>query len=78
MPCNKRIVEQAAFTYSPLGKPFRNKLKQKRIKEKSRVLKVLNSDTQQLSIKTETPEDQLRDQDNNEIEKIKKIEKPGE
>ena len=78
MPCNKRIVEQAAFTYSPLGKPFRNKLKQKRIKEKSRVLKVLNSDTQQLSIKTEAPEDQLRDQDNNEIEKIKKIGKPGE
>ena len=37
LPSNKQqIIEQAKFTYSPLGKAFKNKQKQLKIKEKNR------------------------------------------
>ena len=32
--CQKQIIEQAKFTYSPFGKPLKNKQKQFKIKEK--------------------------------------------
>ena len=36
LPSNqKQIIEQAKFTYSPLGKSFENKQKQLKIKEKT-------------------------------------------
>ena len=37
LPSNKQqIIEQAKFTYSPLGKALKNKQKQLKIKEKNR------------------------------------------
>ena len=37
LPSNKQqIIEQAKFTYSPLGKALKNKQKQMKIKEKNR------------------------------------------
>ena len=35
-PEQRRVIEQAKFTYSPLGKAFKNKLKQLKIKEKNK------------------------------------------
>ena len=38
LPSNKQqIIEQAKFTYSPLGKAFEKQIKQLRIKEKSKL-----------------------------------------
>ena len=34
----KQIIEQAKFTYSPFGKPLKNKQKQFKIKEKKKKL----------------------------------------
>ena len=37
LPSNqKQMTQQAKFTYSPLGKAFKNKLKQLKIKKKSK------------------------------------------
>ena len=35
---NQQIIEQARFTYSPLGKAFDKQIKQSRIKEKDRLM----------------------------------------
>ena len=35
---NEQIIEQAKFTYSPLGKAFDKQIKQSRIKEKDRLM----------------------------------------
>ena len=39
LPSNQqKIIEKAKFTYSPLGKAFKNKKKQLKIKEKNKLM----------------------------------------
>ena len=59
----RRIIEQAKFTYSPLGKAFEKKL----------ALEVLKTNTQKLTIKNVIPENTLSEDANNEPNKIKEI-----
>ena len=59
----RRIIEQAKFTYSPLGKAFGKKL----------ALEVLKTNTQKLTIKNVIPENTLSEDANNESNKIKEI-----
>ena len=59
----RRIIEQAKFTYSPLGKAFGKKL----------ALEVLKTNTQKLTIKNVIPENTLSEDANNEPNKIKEI-----
>ena len=64
-----RIIEQANFTYSPLGKAF-----EKQIKEVE-ALEVLKPITQKLTIKDTIQENKLSKEAKNELNKIKEIEK---
>ena len=75
LPSNKQqIIEQAKFTYSPLGKVFEKEIKKKQIKaiqENKRQL----ANTQKVTIKNIIPEDVLNDEDKKEMDKIVEIEK---
>ena len=57
----RRIIEQAKFTYSPLGKAFGKKL----------TLEVLKTNSQKLTIKDVILENTLSEDANNEPTKIK-------
>ena len=72
-----RIIEQAKFTYFPLGKAFEKQIKT--IEEQGRKqiegLVVLKHITQKLAIKDTIPENTLSEESKNELNKIKEIEK---
>ena len=76
LPSNKqKIIEQANFTYSPLGKPFEKQIKtiEHQGQKQVEVLKTLNSDNQ-LTIKDMIPKSAL----NNNNEAIKVLDKMEE
>ena len=72
-----RIIEQAKFTYSPLGKVFGKQIKtiEEQGKKQVEALKVLKPNTQKLTIKYAIPENILTAEAKNEHNKIKEIEK---
>ena len=74
-----QIIHQAEIAYSPLGKAFEKQTKTNEDQGKKQVeaLKVSKSNVQQLTTKDVTLEDQLNEEANNEIERIKKKRKPG-
>ena len=71
-----QIIHQAEIAYSPLGKAFEKQTKTNEDQGKKQVeaLKVSKSNVQQLTTKDVTLEDQLNEEANNEIERIKKKE----
>ena len=72
-----RIIEQAKFTYSPLGKAFEKQIKtiEEQGKKQVEALEVLKPITQILTIKDAIPENTLSEEAKNELNKIKEIEK---
>ena len=76
MPSDQnRIIEQARFTYSPLGKAFEKQIKTIEEQGKKQV-EALKPITQKLTIKDAVPEDTLLSEEGkNEIYKIKEVEK---
>ena len=72
-----RIIEQAKFTYSPLGKAFQKQIKT--IKEQGtkqvEALEVLKPIKQKLAFKDAIPVNALSKEAKNELNKIKEIEK---
>ena len=72
-----RTIEQARFTYSPLGKPLEKQAKtiEGQGKNPGEALNVLKAAEQKLAINDPIPADQLNKEATNEIEKIEKIEK---
>ena len=62
------MIEQAKFTYSPLGKAFEKQVK---------ALEVLKPNTQKLIIKDAIPEYILTEEAKNELNKIKDIKTRG-
>ena len=78
MPSNQgQIIEQAKFTYSPLGKAFEKQTKAIVEKEKKQVeaLEVLKPNNQKLSSIDVIPENTLSEEAKNELNKTKEIEK---
>ena len=81
MPSNQiQIIEQAKFTYSPLGKAFEKQtrtIKYQGEKEKKAIQdnKGQLANTQELIIKNIIPEDVLNDETKKEMDKIMEIEK---
>ena len=71
---NNKKIEQAKFTYSPLGKDFE---KQKKTIEEPKENQVIKTDTQKLAIKNMIPEDILSEKAKNEPNKTNEIEKNG-
>ena len=81
MPSNQRqIIEQAKFTYFPLGKTFEKQIKtiEDQGKKQVEALEVLKPNTQKLSIKYVIPENTLIEEAKNELNKIKEIEKTAD
>ena len=81
LPSNQqRIIEQAKFTYSPLGKAFEKETKtiedqgEKQIKA-IQVNKKQLANTQEITIKNIFPENILNDEAKKQIDKISEIEK---
>ena len=74
---SSRIIEKAKFAYSPLGKAFEKQIKtvEEQRKKQVEALKVLEPNTQKLTIKDEIPENTLSGETKNELHKIKEIEK---
>ena len=72
-----RVIEQAKFTYSPLGKALEKQRKtiEEQGKKTVEVLDVLKPNTQKLTIKDVIPENALSEEAKNELNKIKGIEK---
>ena len=72
-----KIIEQAKVTYSPLGKAFEKQIKtiEEQGKKQVEALEVLKPITQKLTIKDAIPENTLREEAKNELNKIKEIEK---
>ena len=72
-----KIIEQAKFTYSPLGKAFEKQIKtiEEQGKRQVEPLEVLKPITQKLTIKDAIPENTLSEEAKNELHKIKEIEK---
>ena len=64
LPSNQQqIIEQAKFTYSPLGKAFEKQIK------------AIQNNTKEVTIKNIIPENILNDEAKKEIDKISEIEK---
>ena len=78
LPCNQqRIIEQARFTYSPLGKAFGKQIKaiEDQVKKQVEALNTLKSNNQ-LTIEDVIPDNALsNDEAKKELDKIKEIEK---
>ena len=78
LPSNQQqIIEQAQFTYSPLGKAFEKQIKtiEDQDKKHTDALKTLKSNNQ-LTIEDVIPNDALNnDEAKKELDKIKEIEK---
>ena len=72
-----RIIEQARFTYSPLGKAFEKQTKtvEEQGKKQVEALEVLKPVTQKLTIKDAIPKNTLSEEAKNELNKIKEIAK---
>ena len=71
-------MEQAKFTYFPLGKAFEKQIKiieKPGKKKQDEALEVLKPNTQKLKIKDAIPENSLTEVAKNELNKIKEIEK---
>ena len=75
LPSNQQqIIEQAKFTYSPLGKDFEKQTKT--IKDQGeKQIKAIQDNNKQLTIKNIIPENILNDEAKKEMDKISKIEK---
>ena len=73
------MIEQAKFTYSPLGKAFEKQIKtiEKQRKKQVKALEVLKPNTQKLIIKDAIPEYILTEEAKNELNKIKDIKTRG-
>ena len=69
-----RIIEQAKFIYSPLGKAFEKQIKAIEEREKNQVeaLKVLKPIVKKLTIKDAIPENTLSEEVKNELNKLNK------
>ena len=69
-----RIIEQAKFIYSPLGKAFEKQIKAIEEREKNQVeaLKVLKPIDKKLTIKDAIPENTLSEEVKNELNKLNK------
>ena len=70
-----RIIEQAKFTYSPLGKTFEKQIKtiEEQGKKQVEALEVLKPNIQKLTIKDVIPKNTLTEEAKNEPYKIKEI-----
>ena len=75
LPSNQQqIIEQAKFTYSPLGKAFEKQTKT--IKDQGeKQIKAIQDNTKEVTIKNIIPENILNDEPKKEIDKITEIEK---
>ena len=71
----RRVIVQAKFTYSPLGKTCENQRKtiEEQGNKQVKALEVLKPNTQKLTIKNVLPENTRTKQANNELNKIKEI-----
>ena len=71
------IIEQANFTFSPLGKPFEKQMKtiEEQRKKQVEALEVLKPNTQKLTIKDAILGNTLTEEAKNELSKTKEIEK---
>ena len=70
----QQIIEQAKFTYSPLGKAFEKQTKT--IKDQGeKQIKEIQDNTKEVTIKNIIPENILNDEAKKEIDKITEIEK---
>ena len=74
------MIEQAKFTYSPLGKTFEKQTKTIKDQGEKKIEAIQDNkkqpdNTQELTIKNIIPEDILSDEAKKEINKIKEIEK---
>ena len=78
-PDQRTVIEQAKFTYSPLGKAFEKQIKtiEKQRKKQVKALEVLKPNTQKLIIKDAIPEYILTEEAKNELNKIKDIKTRG-
>ena len=76
-PVQNRIIEQAKFIYSPLGKASEKEIKtiEEQGKKQIEALEVLKPITKKLTIKDSIPENTLSEEAKNEPNKIKEIEK---
>ena len=75
LPSNQQqIIEQAKFTYSPLGKAFEKQIKTIE-DQREKQLKVIQNNTKEVTIKNIIPENILNDEAKKEIDKITEIEK---
>ena len=72
-PDQSRILEQAKFTYSTLGKTFEKQIKtiEEQGKKQVESLEVLNLITKKLTIKDEIPENTFSEEAKNKLNKIK-------
>ena len=70
----QQIIEQAKFTYSPLGKAFEKQIKT--IEDQGeKQIKAIRNNTKEVAIKNIIPENILNDEAKKEIDKISEIEK---
>ena len=70
----QQIIEQAKFTYSPLGKAFEKQIKT--IEDQGeKQIKAIQNNTKEVAIKNIIPENILNDEAKKEIDKISEIEK---
>ena len=75
LPSNQQqIIEQAKFTYSPLGKAFEKQIKTIEDQEEKQI-KAIQNNTKEVTIKNIIPENILNDEAKKEIGKITEIEK---
>ena len=81
LPSNqKEMIEQAKFTYSPLGKAFEKQAKTNKDQEEKQIEAIQNNkkklaNTQELVIKNIIPESILSDEAKKEMDKLMEIEK---
>ena len=81
LPSNQQqIIEQAKFTYSPLGKALEKQTKTIKDQEEKQIEAIQDNtkqlvNTQELTIKNVIPENILNDEAKKEIYKISRIEK---
>ena len=75
LPSNQQqIIEQAKFTYSPLGKAFEKQTKT--IEDQGeKQIKAIQDNNKQMTIKNISPENILNDEAKKEMDKISEIEK---
>ena len=75
LPSNQQqTIEQAKFTYSPLGKAFEKQIKT--IEDQGeKQIKAIQNNTKETTIKNIIPENILNDEAKKEIDKITEIEK---